>query len=59
MAETHHHHHRHRKDSSSRFKERSLRWIRVRKLIEKWLKIVLIVVAVIMMIAVFLLYYVL
>lgn len=52
MSEQHHHHHHHRKDSATVFKERSLRAIRVRRMIEKWLKIALVVVAVIMVLLV-------
>ena len=49
MAEqTHHHHHHHKKDSATIFKERSLRAIIRNQLIEKWLKIGLLIVAVIM-----------
>ena len=48
----HHHHHHHRKDSSTLFKERSLRAIRIRRMVEKWLKIALVVVAVIMVLLV-------
>ena len=47
----HHHHHHHRKDASSRFKERQLNAIVRRKLIEKWLKIALTVVAALMVLA--------
>lgn len=52
MSEQQHHHHHHRKDSATVFKERSLRAIRVRRMIEKWLKIALVVVAVIMVLLV-------
>ena len=55
MAE-HHHHHHHRKDGASRFKERSLNAIVLRRKIEKWLKIVLCIIAAIMVIAVFYVY---
>lgn len=41
----HHHHHHHRKDSATRFKERSLNAIVIRRKLEKWLKIALIVLA--------------
>jgi hypothetical protein len=44
MQEQHHHHH-HRKDSATRFKERSLNAIVIRRKLEKWLKIALIVLA--------------
>ncbi len=44
----HQHHHHHKRDGASRFKERSLKQIAMNQLIEKWLKIAMIVVAVIM-----------
>lgn len=44
----HHHHHHHKKDGSSRFKQKSLAAIQRRKLIEKILKIGMIIIAVIM-----------
>ena len=44
----HHHHHRHKKDGATLFKERTLNSIVFRKRLEKVLKIVLIVLAVIM-----------
>ena len=57
MAEEHHHHHhQHKKDGASLFKQRSLKGIQRRKLIEKALKIGLIIVAIIMAIAVVLVY---
>lgn len=53
MAEHHHHHHHHhRKDSATRFRERSLNAIVLRKKLEKWGKILLLVIAVLMIIAV-------
>lgn len=48
----HHHHHHHRKDGASRFKERSLNAILLRRKLEKWGKIALLVVAIIMILAV-------
>ncbi len=45
---SHHHHHHHKKDSASIFKERSLRAITRNRLIEKWFRIALIALAVIM-----------
>ena len=48
----HHHHHHHRKDSATRFKERSLNAIVLRRKLEKWLKIILCFVAFLMIIAV-------
>jgi cell division protein FtsL len=57
MAEhEHHHHHRHRKDSATIFKERSLQAIANRKVIEKAIKTVLVVLAVLMAIAVVVVY---
>ena len=58
MAEQHHHHHHHHhhKDGASRFKERSLNAIVLRRKIEKWLKIVLIVLATLSVIAVVVVY---
>ena len=44
----HHHHHKHKRDGASRFKERSLNQIALKRKMEKWLKIAMIVVAVIM-----------
>ena len=46
----HHHHHHHRKDSATIFKEKSLRAIELRRLFEKWLKIAVIVLAIVMVI---------
>lgn len=48
----HHHHHHHRKDGASRFKERSLRYIVLRRQVEKWAKVVLLVVTILMVVAV-------
>ena len=48
----HHHHHHHRKDGASRFKERSLNAILLRRKLEKWGKIALLIVAIIMILAV-------
>ena len=48
MAEQQHHYHHHKRDGASRFKERSLNQIALNRRIEKWLKIVMIVIAVIM-----------
>lgn len=52
-----HHHHRHRKDHATRFKERSLNAIVLRRRIEKWLKIFLLVVALAMVATVVYLYF--
>ena len=52
MSEHHHHHHHHRKDGASRFKERSLNAILLRRNLEKWGKIALLIVAIIMILAV-------
>ena len=57
MAEhEHHHHHHHSKDGSSRFKEKSLNAIERRKKMEKFIKTVLTVIAIIMGLAVMVLY---
>ena len=50
------HHHHHKKDGASRFRDRSLNAIHIRRQIEKYLKITLAVLAVIMVIAVLLVY---
>jgi hypothetical protein len=50
--EHHHHHHSHKKDSATVFKERSLQAIANRKVIEKTIKTVLVIIAVLMAIAV-------
>jgi cell division protein FtsL len=55
MPEHHHHHHRH-KDGATRFKERSLNAIVFRRKFEKYLKITLTVIAVLMIIAVIVVY---
>ena len=55
MAEQHQHqhqHHHHHKDGASRFKERSLNAIVWKRKMEKWLKIALLVIAILMVIAV-------
>ena len=52
----HHHHHHHRKDGASRFKERSLNAIYLRRQLEKYLKIFLIVLAALSVLAVLLVY---
>lgn len=49
-----HHHHHHHKDDSSRFKERNLNAIVLKRKMEKWLKIALLVIAILMIIAVIL-----
>ena len=56
MSEHKHHHHHHRKDGASRFKERSLNAIVFRRRLEKWGKIALLVIAIIMILAVFVVY---
>ena len=56
MSEQQHHHHHHRKDGASRFKERSLNAIYLRRQLEKYLKIALIVLACLSVIAVLLVY---
>ena len=52
----HHHHHHHKKDGASKFKQKSLAAIQRRKLIEKILKIGMIVMAIIMAFTVLLAY---
>ena len=47
MAE-HHHHHHHHKSSATRFKERSLRAIEIRRQMEKWGKIGMLILAIVM-----------
>ena len=47
----HHHHHHHRKDSATRFKERSLNAIVLRRKLEKWLKIIVMILALLMVLA--------
>lgn len=49
-----HHHHHHHKDGASRFKERNLNAIVLKRKLEKWLKIALLVIAILMIIAVIL-----
>ena len=56
MSEQHHHHHHHKKDGASLFKQRSLASIRRKKIIEKVLKISMIILAIIMAIAVMVVY---
>jgi hypothetical protein len=52
----HHHHHHHRKDSATRFKEKSLRAIELRRLFEKYLKIAVVILAIVMVVLVILAY---
>ena len=54
MPQKHHHHHR--KDGASRFKEKSLNAIVLRRKMEKWGKIALLAVAIIMVFAVLVVY---
>ena len=56
MSEQHHHHHKHHRDASSLFKERTLKGIERRKLLEKFLMYGLMALAVIMAVLVFLAY---
>ena len=59
MAEEHqhhHHHHHHKKDGASRFKERSLNAIVFRRKLEKWGKIALAIIALLMLAAVIYVY---
>lgn len=55
MSESHHHHH-HKPDDASVFKQKSLSAIQRRKLIEKVLKIATVIIAILMAIAVILVY---
>lgn len=48
----HHHHHHHKKDGATLFKQKSLAAIQRRKLIEKTLKIGMVIVAILMAVAV-------
>ena len=50
MAEQQHHHHHqhHKKDSATIFKEKSLRAIKLHRKIGKWIKMTMLVVAIIM-----------
>jgi hypothetical protein len=50
--EHHHHHHHHKKDGASLFKQRSLQAIETRKKIEKYLKVTLVTLAILMGLAV-------
>jgi cell division protein FtsL len=52
----HSHHHHHKKDGSSLFKQKSLAAIQRKKLFEKVLKIAMVILAIIMAIAVVLVY---
>ena len=52
----HHHHHHHKLDGATLFKRKSLAWIKRRKVIERVLKKALFVIAVIMVIAVIVVY---
>ena len=58
MAEEHHHHHHHHhhRDGASLFRERSLNAIELRRKLEKWGKRILLLLAILMMIAVALVY---
>lgn len=51
MENNQHHHHHHRKDYASKFKERNLNAIVLRRKLEKWGKIALTIVAIGMIIA--------
>lgn len=52
----HHHHHHHHKDGASRFRERNLNAIYLRRKIEKYLKITLVVLACLSVLSVLLVY---
>ena len=47
----HHHHHHHHKDGATRFKERNLNAIVLRRKLEKWLKIIVMILALVMILA--------
>jgi len=51
-----HHHHHHRDDYASRFKRKSLQSIAFRRKADKWLKISLLVLSVVMMLIVVIAY---
>ena len=51
-----HHHHHHHRDDATRFKERSLNAIVLRRKLEKWGKIALLVLAILMLLAVLFVY---
>ena len=51
-----HYHHHHHKDGASRFKERSINAIYLRRQIEKYLKIALLVLAILSVLAVIIVY---
>ena len=51
-----HHHHHHHKDDATRFKERSLNAIVLRRKLEQWGKIALLVIALLMLLAVIFVY---
>ncbi len=55
-SQQHHHHHHHRKDSATRFKERSLNAIVIRRKLEKYLKLALTIIAILMIFAVVFVY---
>lgn len=53
MSEHQHHtHHHHREDDATKFKKRSLQSIAFRRKLDKWLKIILFVVAILMILLV-------
>ena len=59
MSEQHHHHehsHHHRDDYASQFKRKSLQSIAFRRKLDKWLKIGLFALAILMVLLVFLAY---
>ena len=51
-----HHHHHHHRDDATRFKERSLNAIVLRRKLEQWGKIALLVLALLMLLAVIFVY---
>jgi len=59
MSETerhHHHHHHHKKDGASRFRDRQLAIIERKKFIQKWLLIIMTVLAIVLFVIMVLVY---
>lgn len=52
----HHHHHHHKEDYSSRFKRKSLSSIVFRRSADKWMKIILFILSMVMILLVILAY---
>jgi hypothetical protein len=45
---SHHHHHHHKEDDAGRFRDHNLRMISLRRQLEKWLKVSLCILALLM-----------